>query len=149
MIQARQIPYQVAEKLQNTLAATRREALAVSVECASGTVKLGDLVTSRLQAIIHYRTEIVALSQRVGMATAYAAMYPSDAFDFAAEITKITTAMQEFVDFVVTQIPKNGTFLSIVEFDTDRKIKQRTTSAAAPLANIKAKADVIVNLIDV
>lgn len=148
MIPAQAIPNVEAVRLTTIFNALRREALSMIAEVDTGTVKLGDLVRSRLQAFIDYKEQINTLSAITGINAAYEALYP-DSFTFVTEKDAIVAAVQALIDYIVTQIPKSGNYLSIVEFDVNYKLIQRTTSNAGAIAPLKTNAQAIVDLIQI
>lgn len=147
-IPAREIPREQSERLNNIFRALRREAESLVTACDNPPLKLGDLVSARLQAFINHKENIEALAGVSGVSTEYENMY-SDTFTFTTEKDAIISAINTLNTYIETRIPKDGTYLSIYEFDVDLKIVQRTTSAATPIATIRANAQAIVDLITV
>lgn len=145
---AREIPREQSTRLNNIFRALRREAVSLVAACDALPLKLGDLVSARLQAFISHKEAIEALAGVAGVSTEYENMY-SDSFTFTTEKDAIISAIDTLNTYIETQIPKNGKYLSIYEFDADLKIVQRTTSAETPIATIRANAQAIVDLITI
>ena len=147
-IPANAIPEVEAIRLRKLFTGLRNEAVNLVTECDTGTVKLGDLVSARLQAFINYKDEINTISGISGVGAAYENLY-TESFTFTTEKDAIINAVQDLIDYIVTQIPKSGVYITVLEFDVDYKLTQRTTSASTPVTNLKNDAQAVVDLITV
>lgn len=141
------VAFQNAAKLRNTVAALARESESIKNECLGGVVKLHDLVSSRLQALINYKEAITTLSAEVGVGDAYTQIFSDYNFVFVDEIADILDKIQALINYIVTQIPKSGSYLNTLEFDADYMLVQRTTMASVPISNLQNMVQQILDVV--
>jgi len=121
---------------------------AIKTACIAGELRLHDLVASKLQMLISIQTALAALKDVPGVAQAYTTSFPHKTTNFAVDALAFHTALGVLIDFIVTQIPKNGDYLNTLEFGVGNQLVQRTVTNAGSLATMQAEAQKLLDLAD-